>query len=350
MAKYIKMSDSLSLQIAIAFVLDILIGDPRWLPHPVRMIGICIEYLENILRKLFTSEYVAGMFLTFIIVVGTYLITFEIICFSYGMGRFWGITASIIIIFYSLSIRDLLKETGNVLKALKSGDLKNARRNLSKIVGRDTHNLSEQQVATGCIETSAESSVDGIIAPLFYAFLGGPALAMAYKAINTLDSMVGYKNEKYTKFGWASANLDDIANFVPARIAAITLPISSFICGEDYSNSVKILKRDGRNHPSPNSGIPEAAIAGALRIRLGGPSTYNGILSDKPYIGDPQNSVDFNDINSTAKIVMVSAIISVLFGISFLLIGGYLSMNGDELLPVLKDPPSGRIFYKIKAY
>ncbi|MHC4453624.1 MAG: CobD/CbiB family cobalamin biosynthesis protein, partial [Planctomycetota bacterium] len=189
------MIDYLPLQIAIAFILDILIGDPRWLPHPVKMIGMCIEYLEKVLLRSFTSERIAGIFLAFIVVIGTYLITFAIVCFFYSMGNIWGIAASIIIIFYSLSIRDLLKETGNVLKALKSGDLKKARRNLSRIVGRDTHNLNEQQVATGCIETSAESSVDGIIAPLFYAFLGGPALAMAYKSINTLDSMVGYKND-----------------------------------------------------------------------------------------------------------------------------------------------------------
>ncbi len=341
------MNDYLSLQIAIAFILDILIGDPRWLPHPVKMLGKCIEFLEKILRRLISSEHVAGMFLTLIVVIGTYFITIEFIFFSYGMGNICGIATSILIIFYSLSVRDLLKETGNVLKALKSGDLKSARNNLSRIVGRDTHNLSEQQVATGCIETSAESSVDGIIAPLFYACLGGPALAMAYKSINTLDSMVGYKNEKYINFGWSSAKLDDIANFVPARIASIILPMSSFICGEDYSNSVKIVKRDGQNHPSPNSGIPEAAIAGALRIRLGGPNTYNGISSFKPYIGDPQNSVEPDDIGSTTKIVMVSAIISVLFGIAFLLIGGYLSMNGDELMPAMKESSSGRSFYKI---
>ncbi len=343
------MNDSLSLQIAIAFILDILIGDPRWLPHPVKIIGKCIEYLEKVLRRMFRSEKTAGMLLALLIVVGTYLITIELILFSYSMGNVCGIAVSVIIIYYSLSIRDLLKETGNVLKALKSGNLKHARNNLSRIVGRDTHNLSEQEVATGCIETSAESCVDGIISPLFYACLGGPALAMAYKSINTLDSMIGYKNEKYINFGWASAKLDDIVNYIPARIASIILPVSSLLCGEDYSNSLKIVRRDGHKHPSPNSGIPEAAIAGALRIRLGGPSTYDGIPSVKPYIGDPQNSVDFDDIGSTSKIVMVSAIMSVLFGIAFLLIGGYLSMNGDELLPVLKEPSSGRIFYKIKA-
>ena len=281
------MNDYLYLQIAIAFILDILIGDPGWLPHPIRMIGKCIEYLEVILRKAFVSERLAGIFLTGIVAIGTYLITFKIMCLFYGMGRLCGITAGIVIIFYSLSIRDLLKETGGVLKALKSGNLAKARSNLSRIVGRDTHNLNEQQVATGCIETTAESSVDGIIAPLFYAFIGGPALAMAYKSINTLDSMVGYKNDKYKNFGWASATLDDVANFIPARIAAVILPISSYICGADLLNSIRIVKRDGQKHPSPNSGIPEAAIAGALRIRLGGPSVYNGITSNKPFIGDP---------------------------------------------------------------
>ena len=344
------MNDYLYVQIGIAFLLDIMIGDPRWFPHPVRMIGVCIEYCERVLRKLIPSERVAGVFLTFIIVVGTYLVTYQILVFFFELRWSLGILVSIIIIFFSLSTRDLLKETTNVLKALKSGNLQKARKNLSRIVGRDTHNLSEQQVAMGCIETSAENIVDGIIAPLFYAFIGGPALAMAYKAINTLDSMVGYKNEKYLNFGWASANLDDIANFVPARIAAIVLPISSYICGADYSNSVKILKRDGQKHPSPNSGIPEAAIAGALRIRLGGPNIYNDVPSDKPYIGDPQKNVCFDDINSAAKIVLVSAIISVIFGIAFLLIGGYLSMSGNDFMLGTYESSSPRIFYKIPAF
>ncbi len=340
------MDDYLTIQIAIAFVLDILIGDPRWLPHPVRIMGKCIEYLEILFRKVFRSERTAGIFLTGIIVMGSYLITFKIISFFYGLGTLWGIAASIITIFYSLSIRDLLNETKGVLKALKSGDLPKARSNLSKIVGRDTHNLSEKQVVTGCIETSAESSVDGIIAPLFYAFIGGPALAMAYKSINTLDSMVGYKNEKYHKFGWASAKLDDVANFIPARIAAIILPISSFICGADFSNSLRIVKRDGQKHPSPNSGIPEAAIAGALRIRLGGPSVYNGIHSDKPFIGDPINSIDFDDISNTTRIVMVSAIILVTLGITFILISDYLSINGGWLTQITNELFITKTFYK----
>ncbi|ODS34661.1 MAG: cobalamin biosynthesis protein [Candidatus Scalindua rubra] len=341
------MYDYLPLQIAIAFILDFLIGDPRWIPHPVRIIGRCIEYLEKILLRIFISERVAGILLTGIVVFGTYLITYKIICIFSGIGKIWGIAISTIIIFYSLSIRDLLREAGNVLKALKSGNIRKARKNLSRIVGRDTHSLNEQQITRGCIETSAESSVDGIIAPLFYAFIGGPALAMAYKSINTLDSMVGYKNEKYCNFGWASAKLDDIVNYVPARIAAIILPISSYLCGADYSNSVKIVKRDSRKHPSPNSGIPEAAIAGALGIRLGGLSTYDGITSNKPFIGDPINNIVFDHINNTKRIVMVSAIFSVVFGIAFLLIGGYLSMNGNELMQIISELFSTKTFYKM---
>lgn len=344
------MNDYLPVQIGIAFLLDIMIGDPRWFPHPVRMIGVCIEYCEKVLRRLIPSEQVGGIFLTFIIVIGTYLVTYQLLIFFYEIRWSLGILVSIIIIFFSLSTRDLLRETGNVLKALKSGNLKTARKNLSRIVGRDTQNLSEEQIATGCIETSAENIVDGIIAPLFYAFIGGPALAMAYKSINTLDSMVGYKNDRYIDFGRASAKLDDVANYIPARIAAVVLPIASYLCGANYSNSVKILKRDGRKHPSPNSGIPEAAIAGALGIRLGGPSVYNDVRSDKPFIGDPQRNVSFHDISSTSKIVVVSAIISVVIGISVLLIDGYLSMGGNDLMIGAFDSSSPRIFYKMPGF
>ena len=344
------MNDYLPVQIGIAFLLDIMIGDPRWFPHPVRMIGVCIEYCEKVLRRLIPSKQVGGIFLTFIIVIGTYLVTYQLLIFFYEIRWSLGILVSIIIIFFSLSTRDLLRETGNVLKALKSGNLKTARKNLSRIVGRDTQNLSEEQIATGCIETSAENIVDGIIAPLFYAFIGGPALAMAYKSINTLDSMVGYKNDRYIDFGRASAKLDDVANYIPARIAAVVLPIASYLCGANYSNSVKILKRDGRKHPSPNSGIPEAAIAGALGIRLGGPSVYNDVRSDKPFIGDPQRNVSFHDISSTSKIVVVSAIISVVIGISVLLIDGYLSMSGNDLMIGAFDSSSPRIFYKMPGF
>jgi len=206
------------------------------------------------------------------------------------------------------------------MKELDSGNIGQARERLSQIVGRDTRNFDKQQITKACVETTAESSVDGIIAPLFFAFIGGPALAMAYKAINTLDSMVGYKYGEYLNLGWASAKLDDLVNYIPARIAAVILPMSSYVCGADFLNSIKIIKRDGRKHPSPNSGIPEAAIAGALRIRLGGPSTYKGVVSDKPFIGGQTNEIVTDNIKHTIRIVFVAAVMSAACGITILLI------------------------------
>jgi len=314
------MYDYLALQIGVAFILDILIGDPRWLPHPVRIIGKCVELLEKVLRRVFASERLAGVFLAGITVAGTYLLTYEIINMFSRFGRIWEFAVSTIIIFFSLSIRDLFKEAKGVMKELDSGNIGQARERLSQIVGRDTHNLDKQQITKACVETTAESSVDGIIAPLFFAFIGGPALAMAYKAINTLDSMVGYKYGKYLNFGWASAKLDDLVNYIPARIASVILPMSSYVCGADFLNSIKIIKRDGRKHPSPNSGIPEAAIAGALRIRLGGPSTYKGVVSDKPFIGSQTNEIVTDNIKHTIRIVFVAAVLSVACGITILLI------------------------------
>ncbi len=314
------MYDYLALQIGVAFILDILIGDPRWLPHPVRIIGKCVELLEKVLRRVFASERLVGVFLAGITVAGTYLLTYEIINMFSRFGRIWEFAVSTIIIFFSLSIRDLFKEAKGVMKELDSGNIGQARERLSQIVGRDTHNLDKQQITKACVETTAESSVDGIIAPLFFAFIGGPALAMAYKAINTLDSMVGYKYGKYLNLGWASAKLDDLVNYIPARIAAVILPMSSYVCGADFLNSIKIIKRDGRKHPSPNSGIPEAAIAGALRIRLGGPSTYKGVVSNKPFIGGQTNEIVTDNIKHTIRIVFVAAVMSVACGITILLI------------------------------
>ena len=321
------MNDYLALQIGIAFILDILIGDPRWLPHPVRIIGKCVELLEKVLRGAFASERLAGVFLAGITVSGTYLLTYEIINIFSHVGKIWEFAISTIIIFFSLSIRDLFKEAKGVMNELESGNIGQARERLSQIVGRDTHNLNKQQITKACVETTAENSVDGIIAPLFFAFIGGPALAMAYKAINTLDSMVGYKYRKYLKLGWASAKLDDLANYVPARIAAIILPMSSYICGADFSNSIKIIKRDRRKHPSPNSGIPEAAIAGALGIKLGGPSTYKGVISNKPFIGGQTNEIVPDNIRHTIRIVFVAAVLLVACGITILLIDNYLATN-----------------------
>ena len=266
-----------------AFGLDILIGDPRWLPHPVRIIGRCIEWGETILRKLMPAR-VGGVLLTILIVGATYAAAFYIVWLvRHHIG---GIVGSIIIAILAsatLALRGLVMAVGGVFR---SPNIDEARRRLSMIVGRDTQALDEEGIHRAAIETLAENTSDGVIAPLFFLAIGGVPLAMAYKAVNTLDSMVGYKNERYLKFGWASARLDDIANYLPARLTGILMVIAaSFVRSANATRALATMFRDGQKHSSPNSGIPEAAMAGALGVVLGGPSRYGGVLVDKPEIG-----------------------------------------------------------------
>jgi adenosylcobinamide-phosphate synthase len=201
-----------------------------------------------------------------------------------------------------------------VLKEINNKDLPAARKKLSYLVGRDTKHLSEKEVIKAAVESIAESASDGIIAPLFYLILGGPVLALIYKAINTLDSMVGYKNERYKDFGWFSARLDDAANFIPSRISGLLIAISSLIIGKDYKNSLMTMIKDGRKHLSPNAGFPEAGMAGALGVRLGGPSLYNGQLCLKPYIGEERNKLQPRLINEALSITLVSSMLMLLIG------------------------------------
>lgn len=212
----------------------------------------------------------------------------------------------------SISIKDLKAESMKIYNSLIHNDLESARKNLHFIVGRDTENLDKKEVLRGTIETIAEASVDGIISPLFYAAIGGPAMALTYKAVSTLDSMVGYKNSKYREFGWFSAKLDDALNYIPARISAVILPISSFLCGKNWLGSIKTILRDGRKNPSPNSGIPEAAIAGALGIELGGINYYNSIPISKPIIGIRKNLLHEKHIKDAVKIVYVASFLTIL--------------------------------------
>src|SRR3989304_3957317 len=222
-------------------------------------------------------------------------------------------------LFWSVgvSVKSLADESKKILTALKENDLMKARKALSLIVGRDTANLSQEQIVRACVETVAEGSVDGVLSPLFYAFVGGPSAAMAYKAVNTLDSMVGYKDEKYIRFGWASARLDDLANYIPARISAVLIPIASFLCGCHFKGSLRIAFRDGRKHESPNSGIPEAAIAGALGVQIGGPRKYQGEIVEKPFIGDAQNPLTTKSIDMAIKIIYVASVLFMACGIGF---------------------------------
>lgn len=307
------------LELMYAFLFDILIGDPRWLPHPVRIIGKCITGAEGVLRRFFKTangERWGGVLLVLSITLPVYfltdLVTRVLIRYS---GGFSGIFATFILIYLiatTIAAHDLVRHAQVVIASIKNRDLASARQQVALIVGRDTQELSEKGVLKATIETLAENLSDGVIAPLFYLTVGGLPLAMTYKAVNTLDSMVGYKNEKYRHLGWAAARLDDAANYLPARITAFIIVLSVFLftlldCGGKAffvsQRSLRIMFRDGRKHPSPNSGIPEAAMAGALGVRLGGPSTYGGVLHDKPSIGDEETD-DYLSASYDAKTIV----------------------------------------------
>ncbi|MBU2101801.1 MAG: adenosylcobinamide-phosphate synthase CbiB [Candidatus Omnitrophota bacterium] len=300
--------------ILVSYLLDLVFGDPPSFPHPVRGIGWVIKKLEGPFRYIVKNERIAGVFFACTIIILIWLITFTVTQTAYFFNNYLGAIISIIIIYTSLSVKDLGIESLAVFSALKDGNLNKARTALSKIVGRDTSNLDEWEIIRATVETVAENIVDGIISPLLYAFLGGASLAMAYKAINTLDSMVGYKNKRYINFGWASAKIDDIANFIPARLGVIFLCLASWISGHNPIKAWNIAIRDGAKNPSPNSGLPEAAIAGALGVRLGGLNYYNSTAVQKSYIGDDINSLDKSHIKEAVKIVYITSGLFVITG------------------------------------
>ncbi|MFV1952023.1 MAG: adenosylcobinamide-phosphate synthase CbiB [Nitrospinota bacterium] len=300
--------------ILFAYILDLIVGDPEKFYHPVRGIGYFIKKFEEVLIK-FPQKKISGVILVVMVVGVTYLITFLIVKISYIPGDIIGFLASSILIFTCLSVKSLYQESMKVYYHLRDDEEDKARRSLSMIVGRDTLDLDREGIARGAVETIAEGIVDGILSPLFYAFIGGAPLAMAYKAVNTLDSMVGYKNDRYIDFGRASARLDDIANFIPARIAGIVIPFAVALCGKNWVGSFAVIRNDRGNHPSPNSGIPEAGIAGALGVRLGGVSYYGGKPAQKPFIGKEAGGVILEDIWRANSIMVTTSAMAVLFGI-----------------------------------
>jgi adenosylcobinamide-phosphate synthase len=295
-----------AVKIIAGFLLDLLLGDPHTFPHPVRFIGKLTELLEKFLRK-FKREKISGVFLTIIVVLTSFILTYYISSIS--------IIIEIILIYTMFAARSLAAEGKTVYKFLEANDLKSARQHIAFLVSRDTKNMKEKDIVRAAIETVSENIVDGIISPMFYIFIGGAPLGMAYKAASTLDSMVGYKNEKYIKFGWASARLDDILNFIPARITAFALiPAAAFLCGLNVKNCVRIMLRDRLNHSSPNSAHPESAVAGALGVQLGGPTSYFGKLTDKPFIGEPLRKLEKKDILRSIRIMYATSVIGLAVG------------------------------------
>lgn len=301
------------LSIYIGYVMDLIIGDPYSFPHPVRYIGKLIKTTENKIRKIAKTDKslkIGGFVLWFVTVGITYLVTYLTVKLSsFVPGGF--LIANSILIYTTLATKCLKDEAVKIYKVLKSKDIEKSRIQLSYIVGRDTTSLDEGEIIRATVETVAENTVDGIIAPMFYAFIGGAPLAMAYKAINTLDSTVGYKNEKYMNLGFASAKIDDIANYIPARISVLLMTIGSLILGYDYKSCFKISIRDRKNHKSPNCAYPEGAVAGALGVQLGGTNIYFGKEVYKPTIGDKIRKIEIEDIVRTNKIMYATSITSI---------------------------------------
>lgn len=276
----------------LAFALDLCIGDPSWAPHPVRLMGKSAAKTENTIRRVFPAgavcEKLGGLLLVIIIAGSTFFLFHILNSLLLAFSSYIALLIMVYLLATTLAVKCLVDSARSVADALTGDDIKIARERLKALVGRDTNALNKKNILKAAIESLAENASDGIIAPIFYFTLGGLPLAMTYKAINTLDSMVGYKNEKYLRFGWAAARLDDIVNYIPARITGILIVLSSAaasLSSLTAFHSLMTMLRDGKKHPSPNSGMPEAAMAGALGIMLGGPSTYGGMTIEKSYLG-----------------------------------------------------------------
>jgi len=305
------------IDLLLGYIADLIFGDPYWFPHPVRAIGSFISSFERILRGIThtaISQKIAGFILAGVTVVISYGVVWWLLKFALSINISLFHLLDIFFIYTVLATKCLGDEAKKVYNFLRDGDINNARSALSYIVGRDTDRLDIQGICRAVIETVAENTSDGIVAPMFYLFLGGAPLSMAYKAVNTLDSMVGYKNERYINIGMASARLDDIANFLPARITAFLMVIASFLLSLDVRRGFLIMVRDGRKNPSPNSGYPEASMAGVLGVQLGGSNSYGGRIVEKPYIGDPIDTITPEHILLSIKIMYVVSLLAFVLG------------------------------------
>lgn len=295
-----------------AFVLDLLLGDPPWLPHPIRAIGAWANSCEVFWRGVVSAQKLAGVMTVVSVLLGVGGVVLGLIALGQRIHPLAGDAVRLYFLYASLAARDLARHSQQVHEALAGGDLPLARQRVSMIVGRETAFLDEAGVSRACVESVAENIVDGVTAPLLWAAVFGPVGAMVYKAINTMDSMFGYKNDRYLQFGWAPARLDDFANFLPARLTALVVVLASALLGYSPRISFDIWRRDRHNHASPNSAQTEAAVAGALGVQLGGPSVYFGHVVDKPTMGDPSTPISAKHILATNRLMLGTAVIMAL--------------------------------------
>ena len=310
------------------FVLDLLIGDPHFIPHPVRLIGSLISFCDKRLncdagyniseKKLNLIKYKRGMLLAFTVIFATFAISVIIIVAAYSINLYAGVIAEAVMTWQILATKCLRVESMRVYDALRTDGVDAGRRAVSMIVGRDTSVLDAAGVTRAAVETIAENTSDGVIAPMLYTAIGGPVLGFVYKAVNTMDSMLGYKNDKYMYFGRFAARLDDVVNFIPARISAYLMIAAAFIGGRhfDGKNAYHIFKRDRFNHASPNSAQTESVCAGALRVQLAGDAVYFGKLVKKKYIGDGLREIENEDIKRANRLMYITAFLCELLSVS----------------------------------
>lgn len=310
------------------FVLDLLIGDPHFIPHPVRLIGSLISSLDKRLncdagynsseKKLNLIKYKRGMLLAFTVIFATFAMSVIIIVAAYSINLYAGVIAEAVMTWQILATKCLRVESMRVYDALRTDGVDAGRRAVSMIVGRDTSVLDAAGVTRAAVETIAENTSDGVIAPMLYTAIGGPVLGFVYKAVNTMDSMLGYKNDKYMYFGRFAARLDDVVNFIPARISAYLMIAAAFIGGRhfDGKNAYRIFKRDRFNHASPNSAQTESVCAGALRVQLAGDAVYFGKLVKKKYIGDGLREIEYEDIKRANRLMYITAFLCELLSVA----------------------------------
>lgn len=304
------------LAMTIGFILDLCFGDPHFMPHPVKGMGWLIGHLEPVLRKMFSKDEQGERLAGTVLVVGVLLATGVSACGVLWLaGRFHPLAAfalECVMCYQMLAAKGLKSESMKVYEALRQENIEGARAAVSMIVGRDTRPLSEAGIVRAAVETVAENTSDGVIAPLLYMALGGAPLAFLYKAVNTMDSMVGYRNETYLHFGRTAAKLDDLLNLIPSRLSAMLMIMASFLMGMDYWNAISIYMRDRHNHQSPNSAQTEAVCAGALDVQLAGDAWYFGILHEKPTIGDDLRRIEADDIRRANALLYMTAGLAVM--------------------------------------
>ncbi|MFQ7051894.1 MAG: adenosylcobinamide-phosphate synthase CbiB [Agathobacter rectalis] len=310
------------------FVLDLLIGDPHFIPHPVRLIGSLISFCDKRLncdagyniseKKLNLIKYKRGMLLAFTVIFATFAMSVIIIVAAYSINLYAGVIAEVVMTWQILATKCLRVESMRVYDALRTDGVDAGRRAVSMIVGRDTSVLDAAGVTRAAVETIAENTSDGVIAPMLYTAIGGPVLGFVYKAVNTMDSMLGYKNDKYMYFGRFAARLDDVVNFIPARISAYLMIAAAFIGGRQFDgkNAYRIFKRDRFNHASPNSAQTESVCAGALRVQLAGDAVYFGKLVKKKYIGDGLREIEYEDIKRANRLMYITAFFCELLSVA----------------------------------